>query len=228
MGKTGGFLELHRAGLVHRDAAERVGDYEEFVVVRSDQELAEQGARCMECGVPFCHNGCPLGNLIPDWNDMVYKGKWEDAIRQLHATNNFPEFTGRLCPAPCEAACVLEIRENDSVTIKQIELAIIDRAWQEGWVRPEPPRRETGHRVAVVGSGPAGMAAAQQLRRAGHGVVLFERDEAWWVATKEDLAPQVLEVLDRKAARLGKRFEHAVITPSMYEALRPRPTPTAP
>ena len=178
MGKTGGFLELHRAGLVHRDATERVRDFSEFVVQRSDDELAEQGARCMECGVPFCHNGCPLGNLIPDWNDMVYKGRWQDAIRQLHATNNFPEFTGRLCPAPCEAACVLEIRENDSVTIKQIELAIIDRAWEEGWVRPEPPRRETGHRVAVVGSGPAGMAAAQQLRRAGHGVVLFERDEA--------------------------------------------------
>ncbi len=178
MGKTGGFLELHRAGMVHRDAGERVEDYQEFVVQRSDSELAEQGARCMECGVPFCHNGCPLGNLIPDWNDMVYKGRWEEAIRQLHATNNFPEFTGRLCPAPCEAACVLEIRENDAVTIKQIELAIIDRAWDEGWVRPEPPRRETGHRVAVVGSGPAGMAAAQQLRRAGHGVVLFERDEA--------------------------------------------------
>ena len=178
MGKTGGFLELHRAGLVHRDATERVGDFSEFVVQRSDAELAEQGARCMECGVPFCHNGCPLGNLIPDWNDMVYEGRWQDAIRQLHATNNFPEFTGRLCPAPCEAACVLEIRENDSVTIKQIELAIIDRAWEEGWVRPEPPRRETGHRVAVVGSGPAGMAAAQQLRRAGHSVVLFERDEA--------------------------------------------------
>ena len=178
MGKIGGFLELHRAGLVHRDPDERVGDFSEFVVQRSDEELADQGARCMECGVPFCHNGCPLGNLIPDWNDMVYRGRWDEAIRQLHATNNFPEFTGRLCPAPCEAACVLEIRENDSVTIKQIELAIIDRAWKEGWVKPQPPKRETGHRIAVVGSGPAGMAAAQQLRRAGHGVVLLERDEA--------------------------------------------------
>ncbi len=178
MGKVGGFLEVHRAGMIHRDPAERVSDYSEFVVQRSDEELAEQGGRCMECGVPFCHNGCPLGNLIPDWNDMVYRGRWEEAIRQLHATNNFPEFTGRLCPAPCEAACVLEIRENDAVTIKQIELAIIDRAWKEGWVRPQPPRRETGHRVAVVGSGPAGMAAAQQLRRSGHRVVLFERDEA--------------------------------------------------
>ena len=178
MGKVGGFLELHRAGMVHRDPDERIDDFGEFVVQRTDEELADQGARCMDCGVPFCHNGCPLGNLIPDWNDMVYRGRWEEAIRQLHATNNFPEFTGRLCPAPCEAACVLEIRENDAVTIKQIELAIINRAWDEGWVRPQPPKRETGHRVAVVGSGPAGMAAAQQLRRAGHGVVLFERDEA--------------------------------------------------
>ncbi len=178
MGKLGGFLEIERVGIPYRDPAQRVGDYSEFVIHRSDEELADQGARCMDCGVPFCHNGCPLGNLIPDWNDLVYRGRWQDAIRQLHATNNFPEFTGRLCPAPCEAACVLEIRENESVTIKQIEQNIIDRAWKEGWVKPEPPRRETGHRVAVVGSGPAGMAAAQQLRRSGHGVTLFERDEA--------------------------------------------------
>ncbi len=132
----------------------------------------------MECGVPFCHNGCPLGNLIPDWNDLVYRDRWQEAIAQLHATNNFPDFTGRLCPAPCEAACVLEIREGDAVTIKQIELAIIDRAFKEGWVEPEPPKHETGQSVAVVGSGPAGMAAAQQLRRVGHSVTLFERDEA--------------------------------------------------
>ncbi|MEX1220168.1 MAG: glutamate synthase subunit beta [Solirubrobacterales bacterium] len=178
MGKLGGFLEVERAGIPYRDPAERVGDYSEFVVHRSDEELADQGARCMDCGVPFCHDGCPLGNLIPDWNDLVYHGRWQDAIRQLHATNNFPEFTGRLCPAPCEASCVLEIRENEAVTIKQIEQNIIDRAWKEGWVGPEPPKRETGHRIAVVGSGPAGMAAAQQLRRTGHTVVLFERDEA--------------------------------------------------
>src|SRR2546427_2169014 len=132
----------------------------------------------MAWGVPFCHNGWPLGNLIPDWNDLVYRDRWRDAIAQLHATNNFPEFTGRLCPAPCEAACVLEIREGDSVTIKQIENAIITRAFEEGWVTAQPPRRETGQSVAVIGSGPAGMAAAQQLRRAGHRVVLFERDEA--------------------------------------------------
>ncbi|TMK41014.1 MAG: glutamate synthase subunit beta [Actinobacteria bacterium] len=178
MGELGAFLKIERAGLPYRDARERARDYDEFLVTRPVPELREQGARCMECGVPFCHNGCPLGNLIPDWNDLVYRDRWADAIRQLHATNNFPEFTGRLCPAPCEPACVLEIREGDAVSIKQIENSIIDRAWEEGWVRAEPPPYETGRAVAVVGSGPAGMAAAQQLRRAGHTVVLFERDEA--------------------------------------------------
>jgi len=178
MGEIGAFLKIERVGVPHRDPTERVKDYEEFLIRRSDEELGAQGARCMECGVPFCHNGCPLGNLIPDWNDLVYRDRWQDAIRQLHATNNFPEFTGRLCPAPCEASCVLEIREGDAVSIKQIENAIIDRAWDEGWVSPQPPKRETGHTVAVVGAGPAGMAAAQQLRRAGHQVALFERDES--------------------------------------------------
>jgi glutamate synthase (NADPH) small chain len=178
MGKLGGFLQIERHGMSYRDPAERAQDYREFVTPRPSAELAEQGARCMDCGVPFCHNGCPLGNLIPDWNDLVYHGRFEEAIAQLHATNNFPDFTGRLCPAPCEASCVLEIREGEAVTIKQIEHAIIDRAFQEGWVRPEPPRIETGHQVAVIGAGPAGMAAAQQLRRSGHSVVLFERDEA--------------------------------------------------
>ncbi len=180
MGELGGFLKISRHGVVERDPRERASDYREFVVQRPDAELSQQGARCMECGVPFCHNGCPLGNLIPDWNDLVYRDRWQDAIVQLHATNNFPEFTGRLCPAPCEAACVLEINEGDAVTIKQIENAIVNRAWDEGWITPRPPRAdlETGRSVAVVGSGPAGMAAAQQLRRAGHRVVLFERDEA--------------------------------------------------
>jgi glutamate synthase (NADPH) small chain len=178
MGELGGFLKVERHGVPYRDSKERAHDYNEFLITRPVAELQQQGGRCMECGVPFCHNGCPLGNLIPDWNDLVYHDRFEDAIAQLHATNNFPEFTGRLCPAPCEAACVLEIREGDAVTIKQIENAIIDRAWQEGWVVPQPPRHETGQTVAVVGSGPAGMAAAQQLRRAGHGVVLFERDES--------------------------------------------------
>jgi glutamate synthase (NADPH/NADH) small chain len=178
MGELGAFLRIERAGVTQRDPLERGGDYSEFLLPRPVPELQAQGARCMECGVPFCHSGCPLGNLIPDWNDLVYRDRWHDASRQLHATNNFPEFTGRLCPAPCEAACVLEIREGDAVTIKQIENSIIDRAYDEGWVVPEPPRVLTGHSVAVVGSGPAGMAAAQQLRRAGHEVVLFERDEA--------------------------------------------------
>jgi glutamate synthase (NADPH) small chain len=180
MGKLGGFLQIERHGVQQRDPQERAHDYREFLLPRPVGELSEQGARCMDCGVPFCHNGCPLGNLIPDWNDLVYRERFADAIAQLHATNNFPEFTGRLCPAPCEAACVLEIREGEAVTIKQIENSIINRAWEEGWVVPQPPRadRETGQAVAVVGSGPAGMAAAQQLRRAGHRVTLFERDEA--------------------------------------------------
>jgi glutamate synthase (NADPH) small chain len=178
MGALKGFMRIGRAPIPERDALERVGDYREFMITRPVVELRDQGARCMDCGVPFCHSGCPLGNLIPDWNDLVYRDRWQDAIRQLHFTNNFPEFTGRLCPAPCEAACVLEINEGNAVTIKQIENAIINRAFDEGWVVPAPPERETGRRVAVVGSGPAGLAAAQQLRRAGHAVVLFERDEA--------------------------------------------------
>jgi glutamate synthase (NADPH/NADH) small chain len=178
MGELGGFLKIERHGIQQRDPTERVHDYREFLLARPVPELREQGARCMDCGVPFCHNGCPLGNLIPDWNDLIYRDRFKDAIAQLHATNNFPEFTGRLCPAPCEAACVLEIREGDAVTIKQIENAIINRAFEEGWVVPEPPRRQTGQSVAVVGSGPAGMAAAQQLRRSGHAVTLFERDES--------------------------------------------------
>src|SRR2546430_4081904 len=132
----------------------------------------------MECGVPFCHSGCPLGNLIPDWNDLVYRDRWSEAIDQLHRTNNFPEFTGRLCPAPCEAACVLEINEGNAVTIKQIEVSIVNRAWEEGWVVPQPAATRTGRRVAVVGSGPAGLACAQQLARAGHAVTVYERDEA--------------------------------------------------
>jgi glutamate synthase (NADPH) small chain len=180
VGELGGFLKRDRRGIPYRDPAERLGDFREFVELRPDEELADQGARCMECGVPFCHNGCPLGNLIPDWNDLVFRGRWQEAIKQLHATNNFPEFTGRLCPAPCEAACVLEIREGDAVTIKQIELSIIDKAWEEGWVVPCPPTEAelTGKTVAVVGAGPAGLAAAQQLRRDGHEVTLFERDES--------------------------------------------------
>jgi glutamate synthase (NADPH/NADH) small chain len=178
MGEIRGFMRVARVGAPERAPAERAHDYREFTLTRPVAELRDQGARCMDCGVPFCHSGCPLGNLIPDWNDLVYRDRWQAAIEALHRTNNFPEFTGRLCPAPCEAACVLEIREGEAVTIKQIENSIIDRAFAEGWVTPQPPAIETGRRIAVVGSGPAGLAAAQQLRRAGHAVVVFERDEA--------------------------------------------------
>jgi len=174
MAKPSGFLEFGRQTASRRPVAERVHDwlevYEEFPATR----LREQAARCMDCGIPFCHQGCPLGNIIPDWNDLVYRDKWREAIDRLQATNNFPEFTGRLCPAPCEAACVLGINQ-DPVTIKQIELTIIEHAYGEGWIRPEPPAVRTGKRVAVVGSGPAGLAAAQQLARAGHAVTVFER-----------------------------------------------------
>ena len=178
MGQVGGFKKFSRADPPERAPGERVGDHREFVRALPLLELREQGARCMECGVPFCHHGCPLGNLIPDWNDLVYRDRFREAIDQLHRTNNFPEFTGRLCPAPCEAACVLEIDEGNAVTIKQIELAIVDRGWDEGWIVPRPPAQRTGKRVAVVGSGPAGLACAQQLNRAGHAVTVFERDEA--------------------------------------------------
>src|SRR4051794_3636416 len=178
MGKVGGFLEIARVEAPERDPRERTADFKEFVEVLPVDGLRGQGARCMECGVPFCHNGCPLGNLIPDWNDLVYRDRWREAIAQLHATNNFPEFTGKLCPAPCEAACVLEIREGAAVAIKQLEHGIAPRGWEGGWVAPSPPRAETGRTVAVIGAGPAGLGAAQQLRRAGHAVTVYERDEA--------------------------------------------------
>src|SRR5262245_33364330 len=178
MGELGAFKTIRRAETPERSPGERVGDHREFVKTLPLVELKQQGARCMECGVPFCHHGCPLGNLIPDWNDLVYRERFAEAIEQLHRTNNFPEFTGRICPAPCEAACVLEIDEGNAVTIKQIELAIVNRAWEEGWIVPQPPRERTGRTVAVVGSGPSGLAAAQQLNRAGHLVTVFERDEA--------------------------------------------------
>jgi glutamate synthase (NADPH/NADH) small chain len=171
-----GFLEHSRHTAAKRPVAERVADYREVYLPLPVQVLREQGSRCMDCGVAFCHSGCPLGNLIPEWNDLVARDDWEAAIRQLHATNNFPEFTGRLCPAPCEPSCVLAIND-DPVAIKQIEQSIIDRAFAEGWVRAEPPTHRTGRRVAVVGSGPAGLAAAQQLNRAGHHVTVYERSD---------------------------------------------------
>jgi glutamate synthase (NADPH) small chain len=215
MGKLGGFLEVERVPAPERDPAVRVGDYREFVNQLPDSALRDQGARCMECGVPFCHNGCPLGNLIPDWNDLVYRDRWREAIDQLHATNNFPEFTGRLCPAPCEAACVLEIREGDAVSIKQIEVAIVNRAWDEGWIVPRPPVIQTGRTVAVIGAGPAGLAAAQQLRRAGHAVTVYERDEAGGGLVRFGVPDFKIEkwVIERRLEQLvteGVRFEYGV------------------
>ena len=176
MGKPTGFMEEGRKSPPRIPVAERVQHFREFYKSWTEQDARDQGARCMNCAVPFCHMGCPLGNLIPDWNDLVYRGQWERALEALHSTNNFPEFTGRICPAPCEASCVLAINE-DPVTIEYIEKAISDRGWKEGWIVPEPPKIRTGRSVAVVGSGPAGMAAAQQLNRCGHRVTVFERDE---------------------------------------------------
>ncbi len=174
MGKLTGFLDYTRETPDRRPVIERVNDWFEVYQDFPTEKTQKQAARCMDCGVPFCHTGCPVNNLIPDWNDLVWRGRWREAIRTLHATNNFPEFTGRICPAPCEAACVLGINEPP-VTIKVVEQNIIDRAFAEGWVQPELPRRRTGKKVAIVGSGPAGLAAAQQLNRAGHSVVVFER-----------------------------------------------------
>jgi glutamate synthase (NADPH/NADH) small chain len=174
MGEPTGFLKWGRTTPKRRPIPVRVADWREVYEPFDQGKLHEQAGRCMDCGIPFCNNGCPLGNLIPDWNDLVYRDHWRDAIERLHATNNFPEFTGRLCPAPCESACVLGINA-DPVTIKQVEVEIIDRAWREGWVTPQVPGVRTGHRVAVIGSGPAGLAAAQQLTRAGHEVIVLER-----------------------------------------------------
>lgn len=174
MGKPTGFLEFSRELPTRRPVSERVNDWFEIYQPFPVAKVQTQGARCMDCGVPFCHTGCPLNNIIPDWNDFVYRDRWKDAIRTLHSTNNFPEFTGRICPAPCEASCVLGINEPP-VAIKLIEKSIVDHAWEQGWIRPEPPSQLTGKRVAVAGSGPAGLAASQQLARAGHAVTLFEK-----------------------------------------------------
>jgi glutamate synthase (NADPH/NADH) small chain len=174
VGKATGFIEIHRTKPRARPIEARIRDWKEVYLVEADTDMRQQGARCMDCGIPFCHQGCPLGNLIPDWNDLVYRNRWQAASDRLHATNNFPEFTGRLCPAPCEGSCVLSIND-DAVRIKSIELAIVERAFEEEWIRPQPPSGRTGRRVAVVGSGPAGLAAADQLNRAGHSVTVFER-----------------------------------------------------
>ena len=203
MGKITGFIEFHRAKQLYRPVAERVRDWKQVMRPFPEDELKKQGARCMDCGIPFCHQGCPLGNIIPDWNDLVYRGQWQEAIDRLHATNNFPDFTGTLCPAPCEGACVLGIND-DPVTIKAIELAIIDRAFQQGWIKPEPPKVLTGKKVAIVGSGPAGLAGAQQLRRAGHDVTVFERDDRIGGLLRYGIPEFKMEkkVLDRRLAQM--------------------------
>jgi glutamate synthase (NADPH/NADH) small chain len=175
MGKVTGFLEIDRADRRYAPASDRIRHYREFVLPLSEESTRNQAARCMNCGIPYCHNGCPVNNQIPDWNDLVYRADWQEASRNLHSTNNFPEFTGRICPAPCEASCTLNIQDTP-VTIKTIECAIVDRAWEQGWIKPEPAETKTGKRIAVIGSGPAGLACAQQLVRAGHEVHVYERN----------------------------------------------------
>ena len=211
MGKVDGFLEARRHVAKKRPVQERVHDYREITTALPLHELREQAGRCMDCGIPFCHNGCPLGNLIPEWNHLTYSDDWHAAIRRLHLTNNFPEFTGRLCPAPCEPACVLAIND-EPVAIKQVELAIIDRAFDEGWVHAEPPAVRTGRRVAVIGSGPAGLAAAQELNRAGHWVTVYERNDRIGGLLRYGIPDFKLEkqVLDRRLSLMtaeGVSFE---------------------
>lgn len=176
MGKPTGFLEIDRQERSYKPITDRLQHYQEFVIPLSSEEVSRQGARCMDCGIPYCHNGCPINNIIPDWNDLTYNGNWEDAIQVLHSTNNFPEFTGRICPAPCEAACTLNLIDKP-VAIKTIECAIVDKAWEDGNIQPQPSKHRSGKRVAVVGSGPAGLACSQQLVRAGHEVVLYEKQD---------------------------------------------------
>ncbi len=205
MGKATGFLEYERQVPERRPVGERTHDFFPVYLPFPEEKLQNQGARCMDCGVPFCHAGCPLNNLIPDWNDMIYRGRWKEAIRALHATNNFPEFTGTACPAPCEAACVLGINEP-AVSIKLIENTIVEHAFREGWIRPESPEFRTGKRVAVIGSGPAGLAAAQQLNRAGHNIVVFEKADQIGGLLRYGIPDFKLEktVLDRRLEQLRK------------------------
>jgi glutamate synthase (NADPH/NADH) small chain len=203
MGKPTGFKEIERQERTYAPVADRVTHYNEFVIELSDEQLSAQGARCMDCGIPFCHQGCPVDNIIPDWNDLVYRGDWEEAVKVLHTTNNFPEVTGRICPAPCQESCTLNITD-EPVTIKTIECAIIDKAWQEGWVKPQVAPHKTGKRVAVVGSGPAGLAAAQQLARVGHSVVVYERQDRIGGLLRYGIPDFKLDkkLLDRRVAQM--------------------------
>jgi len=203
MGKPTGFKEIERQERTYAPVADRVTHYNEFVIELSDEQFSAQGARCMDCGIPFCHQGCPVDNIIPDWNDLVYRGDWEEAVKVLHTTNNFPEVTGRICPAPCQESCTLNITD-EPVTIKTIECAIIDKAWQEGWVKPQVAPHKTGKRVAVVGSGPAGLAAAQQLARVGHSVVVYERQDRIGGLLRYGIPDFKLDkkLLDRRVAQM--------------------------
>jgi glutamate synthase (NADPH/NADH) small chain len=210
MGKATGFLEFRRRDRSYAAVEDRLQHFGEFVVPLGEDGTREQAARCMDCGIPFCHNGCPVNNIIPEWNDLVYHGNWREALHVLHSTNNFPEFTGRVCPAPCEASCTLNL-DDEPVTIKTIECAIVDRGWQEGWIEPQIPTRKTGKRVAVIGSGPAGLASAQQLARAGHRVVLFEKHRRMGGLLRYGIPDFKMETvgIDRRIAQMqaeGVRF----------------------
>jgi glutamate synthase (NADPH/NADH) small chain len=214
MGELRGFIEVTRHGFDKRDPAKRVHDYRRYFDLPEEDELRRQGGRCMDCGIPFCHEGCPLGNLIPDWNDLVYRGDWREALAHLHATNPFPEFTGLICPAPCESACVLDIND-DPVAIEMIELAIAERGWAEGWIVPRAPRERSGHTLAVVGSGPAGLAVAAELNRKGHEVTVYERDEGPGGLLRFGVPDAKLEkpVIDRRVGLMeaeGIRFRYGV------------------
>jgi glutamate synthase (NADPH/NADH) small chain len=203
MGKPTGFLEYERLDRSYAPAADRVQHYREFVIPLQESELSQQGARCMDCGIPFCHQGCPVNNIIPDWNDLVYQGRWQQALQILHSTNNFPEFTGRICPAPCEAACTLNLDDNP-VTIKTIECAIVDKGWEQGWIKPQIAEHKTGKRVAIVGSGPAGMACAQQLARAGHEGEVFDKNDRIGGLMRYGIPDFKMEkhIIDRRMAQM--------------------------
>jgi glutamate synthase (NADPH/NADH) small chain len=203
MGKPTGFLEYERLERSYTPAADRVQHYNEFVIPLDENNVKQQGARCMDCGIPFCHQGCPVNNIIPDWNDLVYQGNWQQALQVLHSTNNFPEFTGRICPAPCEEACTLNL-DDTPVTIKTIECSIIDKGWEQGWIKPQIPAHKTGKRVAVVGSGPAGMACAQQLARAGHDVALLEKNDRVGGLLRYGIPDFKMEkhIIDRRMAQM--------------------------
>ncbi|OQW90664.1 MAG: glutamate synthase, partial [Beggiatoa sp. IS2] len=215
MGKPTGFMEVSRQERQYNLVAERIQHYREFIIPLDEQEVAKQGARCMDCGIPYCHNGCPVNNIIPDWNDLVYRGRWQNALAVLHSTNNFPEFTGRICPAPCEAACTLNLMDSP-VAIKTIECAIIDKGWAKGWVEPHIPFHRTDKRIAVVGSGPSGLACAQQLARAGHRVMVYEKRERIGGLLRYGIPDFKLEkhLIDRRMAQM--QAEGVIFRPNSH------------